>query len=97
VELYIEGGIRTVEIGSLMFGEEDPQTGKQTFAPRELVRMAIPRRVFTNSHLDYIADVAARIVSRKNELPGYKITRQAKFLRHFTCDLAMCHPSGVEA
>jgi len=87
VEFYIEGGIRAVEIGSIMFAEADAETGKITPAPRELVRMALPRRVYTNSHIDYIADVAQRIFDRKESLPGYKIIRETKFLRHFTCDL----------
>jgi tryptophanase len=87
-EFYLEGGIRVVEIGSLMFGSEDPDTGKFIPARRELVRMAVPRRVYTASHLDYVADCAERIVSRKDLLPGYAITRQPQYLRHFTCDLA---------
>lgn len=89
IEFYLEGGIRAVEIGSLMFGEEDPETGEPKPAPRELVRMALPRRVYTNSHLDYVAETAARIVARKESLPGYKITRQPEFLRHFTAELAV--------
>jgi tryptophanase len=90
VEFYIEGGIRVVEIGSLMFGGIDPTTGKAYYAPKELVRMALPRRVYTNSHLDYIAEVAQRIVARKNAIPGYEIVRESRLLRHFTCDLAVC-------
>ena len=86
VAFYLEGGIRTVEIGTVMFGEVDPSTGKEQPAPRELVRMALPRRVFTNSHIDYIAEVAQRITEHKNSLVGYKITRQSRLLRHFTCD-----------
>ena len=96
-EFYLEGGIRGVEIGSLMFGSVDPDTGEKHYAAKELVRMAIPRRVYTNSHLDYIADVAARIVDRKDEMAGYEITRQSEFLRHFTCDMAVCKPETVEA
>jgi tryptophanase len=89
VEFYIEGGIRVVEIGSLMFGEKDAVTGLWRPARRELVRMALPRRVYTNSHLDYVAETAARIVDRKDSLPGYRIIREPKYLRHFTCDLAV--------
>ncbi len=84
---YLEGGIRVVEIGSLMFGEEDPKTGKQILAPREMVRLAIPRRVYTASHIDYIIETARKIVENKDSLCGYKITKQPKFLRHFTCAL----------
>ena len=89
LEFYLEGGVRVVEIGSMMFGSQDPDTGKPISASKELVRMAIPRRVYTNSHLDYVTDVAARIVSRKDSLPGYKIVREPRFLRHFTAELAV--------
>ncbi|MCP4684689.1 MAG: tryptophanase [bacterium] len=86
-EFYVEGGIRAVEIGSLMFGSTDPESGKFIPAPRELVRMAVPRRVYTNSHLDYIAEAASRIVARKDDIKGYEIARESEFLRHFTCDM----------
>jgi tryptophanase len=95
VALYLEGGVRAVEIGSLMFGGEDPNTGEKLTARRELVRMAVPRRVYTNSHLDYVADAAARIAEAKDKLGGYKITRQAAFLRHFTCEMEQLAPSGI--
>jgi len=85
---YVEGGIRTVEIGSLMFGGTDPNSGEELTAPRELVRMAIPRRVYTNSHLDYIVEVGQKIVDRADTLSGFRITRESPILRHFTCDLA---------
>jgi tryptophanase len=88
IELYRQGGVRAVEIGSTMFGETDPDTGKSTTAPAELVRLAMPRRVYTNTHYDYIADIVAGIARTKGALTGYKITRQPRFLRHFTCDLA---------
>jgi tryptophanase len=87
VELYREGGIRAVEIGSLMFGGYDPVTGEEITAPKELVRLAVPRRVFTASHLDYVADVIRRITARKEEIRGLKIARQATYLRHFTVEL----------
>jgi len=95
VELYKEGGIRTAEIGSLMLGGNDAKTGKPFNAPRELVRLALPRRVYTNSHLDYVAEVAERIVSAKERLCGYKIIRSSTILRHFTCDLAPTESSKV--
>lgn len=87
VELYREGGIRTAEIGSIMFGGYDPNTGEKISAPRELVRLAVPRRVYTGSHLEYVAMVMERITARKDTLRGYKITRQATLLRHFTIEL----------
>ncbi|MBK7141690.1 MAG: tryptophanase [bacterium] len=87
IAFYVEGAVRTVEIGSLMFGGVDSATGKKYSATKELVRMAIPRRVFTNSHLDYVAEVAERIVAQKNQIPGYRITREPALLRHFTCEM----------
>lgn len=92
IALYVEGGIRAVEIGSLMFGSTDPQSGKFVPATRELVRLAIPRRVYTNSHLDYVAEVAGLVAQHKGKIPGYVISRQTEFLRHFTCDLAVAAP-----
>lgn len=96
VEFYREGGIRVVEIGSLMFGGADPNTGQKFAAARELVRLALPRRVYTNSHYDYVAEVATRIAKRKASLAGYRITREPTYLRHFTCDLAPIRPEEVE-
>ncbi len=95
VELYREGGIRAVEIGSLMFGGYDPNTGEEVHAARELVRLAVPRRVYTASHLDYVADIVAKISSRKDQLCGFKITRQATYLRHFTVELEEMTPKGI--
>ena len=63
----------------MMFGDVDEKTGKIISAPQELVRMALPRRVYTNSHLDYIAEIAEKIVNKKESIPGYKITRQTSF------------------
>ncbi|UCE25868.1 MAG: tryptophanase [Candidatus Zixiibacteriota bacterium] len=96
VAFYVEGGIRIVEIGSLMFGGKDPVTGEKMTAPRELVRMALPRRVYTNSHLDYIGETAARIAAGKEMLRGYKISYQSPFLRHFTCKMEAIPEENVE-
>jgi tyrosine phenol-lyase len=87
VAFYLEGGVRTVEIGSTMFGGYDRATGKSLTAPRELVRMAVPRRTYTNSHFDYVAETAERIVRQKDSIPGYRIVRETEYLRHFTCEL----------
>lgn len=97
VELYIEGGVRSVEIGSLMMGETDAKTGAFKPAPKELVRLAMPRRVYTNTHFEYIGRVAEAITARKKNINGYKITRQAELLRHFTCDLAPLTSSTVSS
>ncbi|MEG8989672.1 tryptophanase [Ignavibacteria bacterium 4148-Me] len=83
-ELYIEGGLRTTEIGSVMFGKYDKQTGKLIPAMMELVRLAIPRRVYTQSHIDYVAEVVTEVYKMRNKLKGYKIVYEAPILRHFT-------------
>lgn len=85
VELYRAGGIRAVEIGSVMFGKVDPKTGAEQPARQELVRLAIPRRVYTQSHVDYVVEAILQVYERRNTLRGYKITQQTPFLRHFTC------------
>jgi tryptophanase len=83
-ELYLEGGVRGVELGSVMFSYEDPDTGEIVYPELELVRLAIPRRVYTQSHLDYVADTFAKIARRADTLRGYKFTYAPKYLKHFT-------------
>ncbi len=83
VELYRAGGIRAVEIGSVMFGKPRPDGGEDP-APMELVRLTIPRRVYTQSHIDYVAEVICEVAGRAGTLPGYKIVWQPQMLRHFT-------------
>lgn len=83
-ELYLAGGIRTVEIGSVMFGKTDPQTGEETPAEMELVRLALPRRTHTQSHIDYVLEVAKDVYKHRDKIKGMKIVEQPKFLRHFT-------------
>jgi tryptophanase len=82
--MYLEGGIRSVEIGSVMFAYTDPDTKKMVYPKLELVRLAIPRRVYTQSHLDYTAGVIARVAEKKQSLRGYKFTYAAELMRHFT-------------
>lgn len=82
--LYIEGGIRAVELGSVMFARFDEHENEIP-SPLELVRLAFPRRVYTQSHFDYIIEVIKEIQNQKNRISGYEITYQAKHLRHFTC------------
>lgn len=81
--LYLAGGVRSVELGSVMFGRID-QDGNETPAPLELVRLAFPRRVYTQSHFDYLIEVIEEVQAQRAKIPGYKITYQPKFLRHFT-------------
>ncbi len=83
-ELYRWAGIRAVEIGSVMFGKRDPDTGEEIPAPMELVRLAIPRRVYTQSHIDYVVEAILEVHSRKDSLNGLRITHQLPSLRHFT-------------
>jgi tryptophanase len=83
-EIYLHGGIRAIEIGSVMFGKTDPETGKLVPAPLELVRMAIPRRVYTQSHVDYSAEVINEVYERRHDLKGLKMTYAAPFLRPST-------------
>ncbi|MFC2132968.1 tryptophanase, partial [Bacteroidota bacterium] len=83
-ELYIEAGIRAVEIGSVMFGKKDQKTGEFIPAVMELVRLAIPRRVYTRSHMDYIVEAMENVSNRKDKIPGYELTYETPFLRHFT-------------
>jgi tryptophanase len=85
--LYIEGGVRTVEIGSLMFEHKDPRTGERILAPNELLRFAIPRRVYTRSHLDYVGEVAKTLMEKAGMIRGLKVTWQPELLRHFLAEL----------
>lgn len=84
--LFIEGGIRSVEIGSLMFGKYD-NAGKLIPAAMELVRLAIPRRVYTQSHIDYVAEVITMLAQNRKDIRGLKIMEEAPTLRHFTAKL----------
>jgi len=85
-ELYLEGGIRSVEIGSLMFGKYN-KDGEFIPAKMELVRLAIPRRVYTQSHIDYVIEVIEEVYKKREKLKGFKIIYEPPFLRHFTCKL----------
>lgn len=77
-ELYLEGGIRSVEIGSLMFGK---------VARMDLVRLAIPRRTYTQSHIDYVIEIITEVWQRRSQIRGLRLTYEPPFLRHFTAKL----------
>jgi tryptophanase len=83
--LYLMGGVRGVEIGSVMFGLQPD--GSERPATMELVRLAFPRRVYTQSHVDYLAEVILAVAAQRQQLPGYRIVWQAPVLRHFTARL----------
>jgi tryptophanase len=84
VELYLEGGIRAVELGTVAFAHPDPVTGEMRYPPLELVRLALPRRMYTQAHLEAVAETVQRIVARRDQVPGYRIVHEPKLLRHFT-------------
>jgi tryptophanase len=84
--LYLEGGIRGVEIGSVMFGKR-LDDGTESFHHHELVRLAFPRRVYTQSHFDYAAEVILELAAKAREVRGVRIRRQSRYLRHFTAEL----------
>jgi tryptophanase len=90
VELYREAGIRTSEIGSVMQSKRNFETGEEAPAPMELVRLAIPHRVYTQSHIDYVIEAIEEVFARRETITGYRITSQPAFLRHFTARFEPC-------
>ena len=83
-EFFRRGGVRCVEIGSVMFGKYDPKSGTLISPSMELVRLAIPRRVYTQSHIDYVIEVAEEVYQNRKNLKGYRIIEETPILRHFT-------------
>ena len=88
IELYRHAGIRSVEIGSVMFGRRDPRTGLETRAEHELVRLAIPRRTYTQSHVDYVIEAFSELAESRAGIPGVRIVEQPAALRHFSAVFA---------
>ncbi len=84
VELYREAGVRSIELGTSTFGYTNPETGEEIYPPQELVRLAIPRRAYTDRHMDMVSGAFGKIAERKNSIKGLNIVYQAKILRHFT-------------
>lgn len=84
VEMYRSGGIRSVELGSVAFAYPDPDTGEMHFPEMELVRLALPRRTYTQSHLDYVVNILKNITAKKKSLSGYRILKAPKLMRHFS-------------
>jgi tryptophanase len=87
--LYLEAGIRSVEIGSVMFGRQPD--GSEKPAAMELVRLAFPRRVYTQSHVDYLAEAILYVHGERARIQGLRITSEPPALRHFTSELAPAH------
>jgi len=85
VEMYREGAIRGVELGSVAFAFPDPDTGEMVYPEMELVRLALPRRTYTQSHLDYVVDVLGVIQQKREKLSGFKISKSPVLMRHFSC------------
>lgn len=94
VELFVEGGIRGVEVGTVMFGKTDPETGVDQPAAMELVRLAMPRRVYTQSHVDFMVEAIVEVYRRREGIGGFKFTYQAPALRHFTADFGPLYEVG---
>jgi tyrosine phenol-lyase len=90
--LYTHAGIRSVEIGSVMFGQVDPDTGESSRPPMELVRLAIPRRVYTQSHIDYVVEAVCEVFKYREQLRGFRITEAPAVLRHFTAKFEFVLP-----
>jgi tryptophanase len=86
--LFRQAGIRGVEIGSVMFGAVDPDTGEAAQPPMELVRLAIPRRVYTQSHIDYVIEATIDVFARREQIGGLRIVEEPPVLRHFTAKFA---------
>ncbi len=97
VALYREAGIRAVEVGSLMFAQSDPVTGQVRYPRLELVRLAVPRRVYTTEHMRYVAESVITLYRERERLRGLRITWEAPVLRHFTARLEEIVETGVGA
>ncbi len=83
-EVYLEAGVRGAEVGSVVMGRRDATTGVEVPAPCELVRLALPRRVYTQSHMDFVVEVIQNVWERRKDIQGLEMTYQAPRLRHFT-------------
>lgn len=83
VAIYREGGVRTVELGTVAFGQRDPETGQWRFPHLELVRLAIPRRTYTQAHLDYVADTVVALYQKREAIRPLRIVQEPPMLRHF--------------
>ena len=95
VNLYLESGVRSVEIGSFMFGGKNPKTGEERRAKLELVRLAVPRRVYTTMHIYYVAQSLRDLFEKRDTLKGMKIVKEPPFLRHFSATVEFLQEQGT--
>jgi tyrosine phenol-lyase len=93
IALYLHAGIRSVELGTVMLGRRDPKTGEEIPAPHELVRLAIPRRVYTQSHMDYTVEAMGELAAERESIRGVTITEQPPVLRHFSAVFKLREPA----
>ena len=96
-ELYLDGGVRAVEIWTVMFGHTDPDTGEEVPSKMELVRLAIPRRVYTKSQIDYLVDVTLNVWARREDIGGFRFVEREPVLRHFTARFEPLYSMTVRA
>ena len=94
VELYVEGGLRGVEVGTVMFGRVDPDTGEEIPGAMELVRLAMPRRVYTQSHVDFMVEAIVAVFQRREGIGGFRFSYRAPALRHFTAEFEPLYQVG---
>ena len=85
--LYVEAGVRAIELGSLAFAHTDPATGETHYPKLETVRLALPRRVYTQTHIDYVAEALIQLYRQRDEITGMRLTYEAPQMRHFTAQL----------
>jgi tryptophanase len=91
--LYVGAGIRAVELGSLAFAQADPDSGQVHYPELETVRLALPRRVYTQRHMDWVADAVIDLYRRRADLCGLRLVYEAPFMRHFTARLEPLDPA----
>ena len=96
-QLYIDAGIRAVELGTLAFAHRDPHTGQMRYPDLETVRLALPRRVYTQKHIDYVVDAIVAVYREREEIKGLQLAYEAPYLRHFTARLAPIESKWVAA
>lgn len=93
-QLYLKAGIRAVELGSLAFAHPDPETGEMRYPNLETVRLALPRRVYTQTHIDYVVDSLVELYQNRDQITGLRLAYETAYMRHFTARLEPINPPG---